>query len=118
VGEGNQADIAIDDVSFSEGCIKSNQLPITITTGKPITLPKTVSPVVTGQPVTGGPFTSHPVTGQPVTGQPLPSGQTNSGKNNKPTKKPIGNSNAKTAGSHSKFQTNVCFQKPKFMYLY
>jgi hypothetical protein len=118
VGKGNEADIAIDDVSFSEGCIKSNQLAITITTGKPITSPKTDSPVVTGQPVTGGPVTSHPVTGQPVTGQPLPSGQTNSGKNNKPTKKPIGNSNPKTAGSHSKFQTNVCFQKPKFMYLY
>ncbi len=100
MGKGNQADIAIDDVSFSEGCIKSNQLPITITTGKPITPPKTDSPVVTGQPVT-----SPPVTEQPVTGQPLPSGQTNSGKNNKSTKKPIGNSNPKTAGSHSKFQT-------------
>jgi hypothetical protein len=29
VEKGNEADIAIDDVSFSEGCIKSNQLPHT-----------------------------------------------------------------------------------------
>jgi hypothetical protein len=120
VGKGNQADIAIDDVSFSEGCIEANQLPSTITTGKPIISPKSHSPIVsdqpltgrsvtglpvTGQPVTGQPVTGQPVTGQPVTGQPLPSVQTNSDKNNKPTKTPIGKSNPKTAGSHSKFQT-------------
>jgi hypothetical protein len=61
VGKGNQADIAIDDVSFSEGCIKSNQLPFT------------------GEPIISS------------------------------TKKPIGNSSPKTAGSHSKFQTIECF---------
>jgi hypothetical protein len=59
VGKGNEADIAIDDVSFSEGCIKSNQLPLTITTGKPITPPKTDSPIVTGRSVTVLPNEEH-----------------------------------------------------------
>jgi hypothetical protein len=105
VGKGNQADIAIDDVSFSEGCIKSNQLPFITTTGKPITPPKTGGTVVSGQPVTGTPVTGRSVTGQPVTGPPVTGQTLPSGPNNKPTKKPIGNSNTKLADPHSKFQT-------------
>ena len=47
VGSGDLADIAIDDVSFSEGCIRDATKPFTTTTSKPINTskPGTVGPV-------------------------------------------------------------------------
>jgi hypothetical protein len=39
VGKGNEGDVAIDDVSFSEGCVRTNPIPVQ-------TLPTTKGPVV------------------------------------------------------------------------
>jgi len=112
VGKGNQADIAIDDISFSEGCIKSTKIPFTTTngkllnttTGKPLTTTSGISlNTTTGKPL-------NTTSGKPpvtiiVSEKPVVVTTRSTGINTKPTKSinHIGDSNTKKPGSNSKF---------------
>jgi hypothetical protein len=70
VGIGNQADLAIDDVSFSEGCVKVDAINSTIqpTLPSPRTSPKVVTPKVTTElPSVTNPSTAKVVTTKKTT---------------------------------------------------
>ena len=83
IGSGEDSEIAIDDVSFSEGCIGDNTMPFTTNTKNPVLIS---------------------LTGQSVTGKSVTPGNIFPGYSVKPTKTSIGNTDSdKNKRTNSKF---------------